>query len=75
MLRSSSRVASCVECERLEEEFLEARLRLQSLRRLGSLTRVEEKRLIDRVAMAIARIKEHEREHNRETCEKGMAAG
>jgi len=32
----------------------------------------EEKQLVDRVAMAIARAKEHEAEHNYESCEKGM---
>lgn len=66
MPRSSSRVTSCAECERLEGEFLEARFRLQTLRRLRSLTPIEEKRLIDRVALAIVRIKEHERTHSGE---------
>ena len=59
MPHSSSLGISSPECERLEADFLDARSRLQ---------------LIDRVAMAIARIKEHEATHGREACEKGMAA-
>jgi len=62
----------CTECERLEAEFLEARNRLRSLTRLRKLNAAEEKQLVDRVAMAIARAKEHEAEHNYESCEKGM---
>jgi hypothetical protein len=54
---------SCPEHERLESEFQEARDRLRTLTRLRSLTLPEEKHLVDRVAMAIARIKEHEAEH------------
>jgi uncharacterized OB-fold protein len=71
--------AKCPECERLEAEFLEARDRLHVLTRLRRLTPFEEKRLIERVAMAIARIKEHERKHgaryNCERCEKKLAQG
>ena len=66
---------SCPECERLEADFLDARGRFQTLGRLRRLTFIEEKRLKDRVAMAIARIKEHEVEHTRERCKKGVAAG
>jgi len=65
----------CMECERLEAEFLEARNRLRNLTRLRKLNAAEEKQLVDRVAMAIARAKEHEAEHNCESCEKGMVAG
>jgi len=54
---------SCPEHERLESEFQEARDRLRTLTRLRRLTPPEEKQLVDRVAMAIARIKEHEAEH------------
>jgi len=66
---------SCAECERLEAEFLGARNRLRNLTRLRKLSAAEEKQLVDRVAMAIARAKEHETGHNCESCEKGMAAG
>jgi hypothetical protein len=54
---------SCPEHERLESEFQEARDRLRTLTRLRRLTPPEQKHLVDRVAMAIARIKEHEAEH------------
>lgn len=61
----------CVECERLEAEFFESRDRLRTLARLhGAL---EEKQLIDRVAIAIARIKEHEARHDCDRCKKGLA--
>jgi len=70
-----SAARQCAECERLQEEFLEARDRLRNLTRLRRLNAVEEKNLADRVAMAIARAKEHSAEHTRERREKGMAAG
>jgi len=54
---------SCPEQARLESEFQEARDRLRTLTRLRRLTPPEEKHLADGVAMAIARIKEHEAEH------------
>jgi len=54
---------SCPEQERLESEFQEARDRLRALTRLRRLTPPEERHLADGVAMAIARIKEHEAEH------------
>ena len=63
----------CIECERLEAEFLEARNRLRNLTRLRRLTALEEKQLIDRVAMAIARMKEHEARHSFDHCKKGLA--
>jgi uncharacterized protein YgfB (UPF0149 family) len=55
---------SCPEHEMLESEFREARDRLRALTRLRQLTRLEEKQLADRVAMAIARMKEHDTEHS-----------
>jgi hypothetical protein len=54
-----SAAAQCAECERLEAEFLEARDRLRNLTRLRRLNALEEKKLADRVAMVIARAKEH----------------
>ncbi len=65
MPRPSALGASCPECERLEAEFLDARTRLQHLRRLRRLTSIEEEALVDRVAMAIARAKEHASEHSK----------
>ena len=61
-----SAAAQCAECAGLEAEFLDARDRLRTLTRLRRLTAVEEKRLADQVAMAIARAKEHSRTHTRE---------
>jgi hypothetical protein len=58
-----SAAAQCAECERLEAEFLEARDRARNLTRLRSLNAVEEKKLADRVAMVIARAKEHAAGH------------
>jgi hypothetical protein len=66
-----SAASRCAECERLEAEFLEARDRLRTLTRLRRLTAVEEKRLVDRVAMAIARSKEHAAGHTCEGRKKG----
>ena len=63
MLSSSSLAISCPEHARLESEFLEARDRFRALTRLRQLTTVEEKRLLDGVAMAIARVKQHAAEH------------
>ena len=54
---------SCPEHDRLESEFLEERNRARALTRLRRLTQREEKQILDRVAMAIARVKEHEAEH------------
>lgn len=65
----------CPECERLQADFLEARNRLRNLSRLRKLSALEEKQLVDRVAMAIARAKEHEAGHNVASCKKGIAAG
>lgn len=69
--QNSRRAGPCIECERLEAEFLETRDRLRNLTRLRRLTALEEKQLIDRVAMAIARMKEHEARHNFDRCKKG----
>ncbi|HXL22939.1 MAG TPA: hypothetical protein VOA78_10765 [Candidatus Dormibacteraeota bacterium] len=44
-------------------EFLEARDRMRNLTRLRRLNAVEEKKLADRVAMVIARAKEHAAGH------------
>jgi len=63
MLFLSTLAVSCPEHARLESEFLEARDRLRGLVRLRQLSRVEEKRLAEQVAMAIARVKEHVAEH------------
>ena len=64
----------CAECERLEADFLDARNRLRNLTRLRKLSALEEKQLADRVALAIARAKEHEAGHDAEHCKKGIAA-
>jgi hypothetical protein len=71
----ASAAAQCAECERLEAEFLEARDRLRNLTRLRRLNGVEEKKFADRVAMVIARAKEHAAGRSCERREKGMAAG
>jgi hypothetical protein len=72
---SGSAAAQCAECERLEAEFLEARDRMRNLTRLRHLNAAEEKKLADRVAMVIARAKEHAAGRSCERREKGMAAG
>ena len=54
---------TCPEHARLESEFLGARDRMRGLVRLRNLTSAEERRLAERVAMAIARLKEHVAEH------------
>ena len=53
----------CPEHARLESEFVEARDRFRGLARLRQLTRAEEKRLAEQVAMTIVRLKEHLAEH------------
>ena len=63
MLLLSTFAVSCPEHARLESEYFEARERMRNLVRLRQLTRAEERQLADRVAMAIARMKEHEAEH------------
>jgi hypothetical protein len=63
MFSLSTLAVSCPEHARLESEFLEARDRFRGLARLRQLTRAEERRLAEQVAMAIARVKEHVAEH------------
>ena len=59
MCSLSTYAISCPEHARLEDEYLAARDRLRNLIRLRTLTRQEEPRLVDDMAMAIARLKEH----------------
>lgn len=59
----STLAISCPEHARLESEFIEARDRLRALVRLRKMTHAEEQQLAVRVAMAIARLKEHVAEH------------
>ena len=59
MCSLSTLAISCPEHARLEDEYLQARDRMRSLMRLRKLTRQEERRLGDQMAMAIARLKEH----------------
>ena len=68
---SGSNAPRCPECERLETSFLEARDRLRNITRLRKLSAAEERQLIDHVALAIARAKEHEARHPIASCEKG----
>lgn len=56
-------MTDCAEYERLESEYAEARDRMRNLIRLRQLSRSEERRLAEGVAMAIARLKEHVTEH------------
>jgi len=51
--------AQCKEHTRLEREFQEARDRMRNWMRLRKLTRSEERALAGKMAMAIARLKEH----------------
>ena len=61
---STSTYAICSpEHASLEDEYLAARDRMRNLIRLRKLTRQEERRLADQVAMAIARLKEHTAAH------------
>ena len=61
---SAARLAiRCAEHARLESEFIEARDRMRGLVRLRKLEAGEERQLAVRVAMAIARLKEHVAEH------------
>ena len=53
----------CAEHARLESEYIEARDRMRSSVRLRQVTRAEERQLADRMAMAIARLKEHVAKH------------
>ena len=69
MCSPSTYAISCPEHARLESEFQEARDRMRGLVRLRKLTRQEERRLADQVAMAIARLKEHLAAHG---CERRL---
>lgn len=68
MCSASTLAISCPEHARLESEFIEARDRMRGLMRLRKLEAAEERQLAVRVAMAIARLKEHVAEHG---CERG----
>ena len=68
MCSLSTLAISCPEHARLESEFQEARDRMRSLLigsrkaadlRQRKLSRLQERRLADEMAMAIARLKEH----------------
>jgi hypothetical protein len=59
----SSSVLSCVERERLEEEFHEVRTRGQYLTRLRRLTSPERAALDQREQAAQARLRDHDAEH------------
>ena len=63
MCSPSARAISCPEHARLEEEYKAARDRMRNLVGLRNLTRAEERRLGDEVAMTIARMKEHAAKH------------
>jgi len=63
MCSTSTYAICCPEHARLEDEYLAARDRMRNLIRLRKLTRQEERRLADQVAMAIARLKEHTAAH------------
>jgi hypothetical protein len=60
---ASTLAIRCPEHARLESEFIEARDRMRGLVRLRKLVPAEERQLAVRVAMAIARLKEHIAEH------------
>jgi hypothetical protein len=53
----------CPEHARLEDEYFAARDRMRNLMRLRKLGRLEERKLADDLAMAIARLKEHVTAH------------
>jgi hypothetical protein len=63
MYSASTLAISCPEHARLESEFIEARDRMRGLVRLRNLSPAEERQLAVRVAMTIARLKEHVAEH------------
>jgi hypothetical protein len=63
MCSLSTYAISCPEHARLEDEYLAARDRMRNLLRLRKVTRIEERRLADDMAMAIARLKEHLASH------------
>jgi hypothetical protein len=59
----SNGVLSCLERERLEEEFYEARNRGRNLTRLRQLTHQERVALDEREQMAQTRLRDHDAEH------------
>lgn len=63
MSPTSTLALCCPEHARLEEEYIAARDRMRSLLRLRQVTKPEQRRLADAVAMAIARLKEHQAAH------------
>ena len=63
MFSATGLAIRCAEHARLESEFIEARDRMRGLVRLRKLEPAEERQLAVRVAMAIARLKEHVAEH------------
>jgi hypothetical protein len=63
MCSPSTLAISCPEHARLESEFIEARDRMRGLVRLRKLEPAEERQLAVKVAMTIARLKEHVAEH------------
>jgi len=71
MCSPSARAICCPEHASLEEEYIAARDRMRLLLRLRLLTPVEQRRLADEVAMAIARLKEHVARHGCERPELG----
>jgi hypothetical protein len=63
MCSASTLAICCPERARLEDEYIAARDRMRNLLRLRQVTRLEQRRLADDVAMAIARLKEHQAAH------------
>jgi len=63
MCSPSIRLIPCPEHARLEEEYGLARDRMRNRLRSSKPTRAEQRRLADDVAMAIARLKEHQTAH------------
>ena len=63
MYSAAALAISCPEHARLESEFIEARYRMRGLVRLRKLEPAEQRQQAVRVAMAIARLKEHVAEH------------
>jgi len=71
MCSASTLAMCCPERARLEDQYLDALNRMRGLIRLRKVTRLEERRLADAVAMTIARLKEHDAEHG---CERRPAS-
>jgi hypothetical protein len=58
-----SSVLSCLERERLEEQFIEARTRGQQLNRLRNLSLPEKATLDEREQTALEELRSHDAEH------------